>query len=539
MYKSVNKALRTEDIDALYTFRVYITHLRNRIAQLHNELRRKSVTGKANIVRLYRGLKMSKAEIEQMRANEGALISMNGFFSTSRDIEQAVHFATKPSQRQEVVGVLLEIEGNVESNKMIFADIAEFSAFPEEKEVLFDLATVFKIVNIQYDTGKKLWVMQLNGKTSLRFPAVITSMSPTGIDKSSYKVNEYIKNIGKDSEENNFTLLFGRLVRPSAPSVRFHALALAALQMYDMGEYSKSEKYFKRILQNLPQNHPDVPKIYFHLGRVCYLRGLYQPALKYYEDALAVQRRQIAPEKQSLDIARTLHNIGNIYLDQKQTKKALEFYEEALEMKRAKLADCSESPSIATTLSSIATIHRREGRLNDALSLYQQAYEMKKLALPAEHPSIADSLNNLGIVYEDLDEHEQALACYEKSLGIKEKALPASHPSISATLNNMGIIYRKRDEYDKALSCYNQALQIEQSVLSSDHLDIADTYNNLCTLYYVQSIYDKAIDMAQCKLAILRKHYKADDQEVINAENVIREMQEEWDDEKKLLATFS
>ena len=159
----MNKALRTEDIDALYTFRVYITHLRTQIAIEHDKLRRASVNSKSNIIQLYRGLKMTNGEIAQMLDNVGRLVSMNGFFSTSRDVEQAVQFATKPSQRPDVVGVLLEIDGDINLDKMIFADIAQFSAFPKEQEVLFDLGTIFKIVHIEFDRTRNLWVMQLTG----------------------------------------------------------------------------------------------------------------------------------------------------------------------------------------------------------------------------------------------------------------------------------------------------------------------------------------------------------------------------------------
>jgi hypothetical protein len=164
VYRLVNKALRTEDIDVLYTFRVYITHLRAKIALEHDELRRKCRNTKSCMVRLYRGLKMTNAEIHQMRDNNGGLISMNGFFSTSRSKEQALKFATKKSQRNDVVEVLLEIDGNINSDKMIFADIAHYSAFPEEQEVLFDLASIFKIVHVEFDKGRNLWTMQLSGK---------------------------------------------------------------------------------------------------------------------------------------------------------------------------------------------------------------------------------------------------------------------------------------------------------------------------------------------------------------------------------------
>jgi hypothetical protein len=106
---------------------------------------------------------MTIGEINQMVDNVGGLISMNGFFSTSRDEFQARRFATKISRRNDVVGVLLEISVDINHDKIIFADIAQFSAFPQEQEVLFDLATVFKIVHVELDRATDLWVMQLSG----------------------------------------------------------------------------------------------------------------------------------------------------------------------------------------------------------------------------------------------------------------------------------------------------------------------------------------------------------------------------------------
>lgn len=209
----MNKALRTEDIDALYTFRVYITHLRTQIANEHEKLRRPGINSKSNVIQLYRGLKMTNGEITQMLDNVGRLVSMNGFFSTSRDMEQAVQFAMKPSQRPDVVGVLLEIDGDVNLDKMIFADIAQFSAFPKEQEVLFDLGTIFKIVHIELDQTRNLWVMQLTG---LKYKITAKSdqfFAFSGVEKSSYVVNDYIKNVGKEVQESNSTLLLSRLVK--------------------------------------------------------------------------------------------------------------------------------------------------------------------------------------------------------------------------------------------------------------------------------------------------------------------------------------
>lgn len=165
VYRLVNKALRTEDIDVLYRFRVYITDLRTRLAEEHQILReQQSRSIRSSLIRLYRGIKMTREEILQMRDNIGGLISMNGFCSTSRDIEQAIQFAKKGSKQQHVVGVLLEIDGDLSSEQMIFADISQFSVFPNEKEVLFDLGTVFRIVHVEFDKARDLWIMQLTGK---------------------------------------------------------------------------------------------------------------------------------------------------------------------------------------------------------------------------------------------------------------------------------------------------------------------------------------------------------------------------------------
>lgn len=169
IYRLVNKALRTEDIDVLYAFRVYITHLRTQLAFEHNKLRTITGTSKTKILRVYRGLKMAYNEIFQICDNSGCLISMNGFFSTSRNIEQAVRFANKSSQRKDVAGVLLEITGNVVFDNMVFADIGKFSTFPKKQEVLFDLATVFKIVHVEFDQGRKLWIMQFTGRRIFYF----------------------------------------------------------------------------------------------------------------------------------------------------------------------------------------------------------------------------------------------------------------------------------------------------------------------------------------------------------------------------------
>ena len=82
-------------------------------------------------------------ELEQFRSNENKLVSINGYLSTSRVRDIAIRYATDDVTRPDTVPVLYEIDCFRDNDWPIFADVARFSDFPKEKEVLFDIGAVF------------------------------------------------------------------------------------------------------------------------------------------------------------------------------------------------------------------------------------------------------------------------------------------------------------------------------------------------------------------------------------------------------------
>ncbi|CAF3516539.1 unnamed protein product, partial [Rotaria sp. Silwood2] len=89
VYRLVNKALRIEYYEAIY-----------------EEF--KEQNGNSNIILSYRGLKLSSAEINNLKYI-GQTIATNGFLSTSRSRDVAYTFARKGTKRSEVETVILEI----------------------------------------------------------------------------------------------------------------------------------------------------------------------------------------------------------------------------------------------------------------------------------------------------------------------------------------------------------------------------------------------------------------------------------------------
>jgi hypothetical protein len=151
LYRLLNKALRVQNIDALYLFAFFIR-------DLHQQLKRNQYSSPINI---YRGQLMSKKEVQQLKNSMGQLISMNSFLSTTVDREVAIIFSGDTgTPNNDYQPVLFEIQADphIDGSKP-FADITSFSYMNDEEEVLMMLGSIFRLVHIRYEG--QLCIIQL------------------------------------------------------------------------------------------------------------------------------------------------------------------------------------------------------------------------------------------------------------------------------------------------------------------------------------------------------------------------------------------
>jgi hypothetical protein len=97
VYKLINKALRTEDMEVLHTFRFFIIDLCTNLAEKYKEMLELEVPLPSIV---YRGAQMNKTEIDTLQANKGCLIATNSFLSTSRVREVAKFYAGSGKHRE-------------------------------------------------------------------------------------------------------------------------------------------------------------------------------------------------------------------------------------------------------------------------------------------------------------------------------------------------------------------------------------------------------------------------------------------------------
>jgi small subunit ribosomal protein S27Ae/ubiquitin C len=163
IYRLLNKALRTRNVEIVYAFPYFIVDLCQQIHELHWQQIQGTHT---KISTLYRGQLLSAAELENLKNHIGKKISMNSFLSTSRSYEIASLYSGEGKQQPFLKSVVFQINLIIDEPNLImpFCSIEHISRFSEEKEYLFKVGTVFQLISIG-EVRPGVWLIQLKLKS--------------------------------------------------------------------------------------------------------------------------------------------------------------------------------------------------------------------------------------------------------------------------------------------------------------------------------------------------------------------------------------
>ena len=414
LYKQLNRALRTEDISLLYTFRYFIHDLSKHLEQEFQQQREDF----NSLMRFYRGIRLSNGEVKKLEANVGKLLSTNGYLSTTFSKKTALIFAGQSTNNEEEI-VLFEIEYNVdEINSIHSASIVHLSEHPDEEEILFDLDAAFQLQSITRDQSSNVVLVKMKA-----------------VDEGSTITKEYIEQHHKYMSRGSVVLVFG------------HLLA-------EIGEYDKSQNYFERLLKN--PNNEDISFIYYYLGVNRYYQGDYESALKYYQESY--ERLISAVPAREGATAFVLNDIGSIFKIRGQYDTALDYFQRGLKISETH----SNYHIVASLLENIGTIYRIKGDSDRALTYHKRCLHIQEQHLPDIHKEIAKTLANIAVTFGDKDNLDKALEYYQKSLHMKQQCLPAEHPDIATSLHYVGNALNNQGKWDEAIDYYTRALQIRE-----------------------------------------------------------------------------
>ena len=115
---------------------------------------------------------------------------------------------------------------------------------------------------------------------------------------------------------------------------------------------------------------------------------------------------------------------------------------------------------IAMTLHQIGQIHRRSHRYAAALSAYNASLRGMKEVLGSRHGNIAAILGNIGNLYMETGDYDEAFTIYQEVLGIETLHLGLSHPEVAVTLHNIATIECSRGNFSEGVSLYRQVVDM-------------------------------------------------------------------------------
>jgi tetratricopeptide (TPR) repeat protein len=429
LYRLLNKLIRTENINALFKFKFFITDLS---LQLKQKWENDYGPNYCESVKLYRGAELTDAERQKLKC--GSLISPNGYMSTSMSFETACIYA---------INTIFEIEINPLVENLIFANIAEFSEFPQEEEVLFDLGCTFRITSVNHDDQNQRLVVKM-----------------IAVNEAEKLANTFIKTINEKKKTKGYldgliSDFVHKLGYQKGLVLYQHFLTLSIHDRQKiMNNCARYLKLYERCC-----DAANVTILYGCFGWFFTQRAEYDLAIKYCNRALLLIEKKPSSNNIGIELAMIHNTIGWSYYEKEDYELALEW---CLKAKKI-LGNCSY-----IEYSKYAKVLKSEEKLRECSSRNDAEF--------------AEILTNLGCIYCKKSDFEMAIAYCTKSMVILEnfdtqmifsdphgtpassKELDNHHETMAANYEVLADINYQRRDYARALEYYNKALNIFETI---------------------------------------------------------------------------
>ena len=409
LFRIVNAALRTRDAKALYSMRTYIRHLHEQLAGLNSLPRNQDLLSQS--LRLYRGQRISHAEMQNVRDKVGGLMSFPSFLSTSANEGIARLFAGESTEDSAAVVMEIIVDGAMMMENA-FGCIEQFSPFAEsEEEWLFSMDAVFRIEQLEY--RQQTWEMRLR----------LTNDQDENINKFLGHIRKNI-HLSRPNPLVSLCRLFARL-----------------------GEYDKAVE--------ICQNHLDSDGGWEIQATLCDTLALMH-AEENYQDQLILQYHQQALENMTAHVDVDHPILASYYSNLAISLSAANQHEEAVKAYRrsieVELKDAQpDYVSIAYSYDCMATLLQYNLE-NDELALEysKEALKLMSIHLPAKHEDLLSLYASIADLYEAKDQHEEALELLYECLKRRETPPESSARDRAFIYRRIAEIYRKQKNFRKA-----------------------------------------------------------------------------------------
>ncbi|CAF3065182.1 unnamed protein product [Rotaria sp. Silwood2] len=430
LYRLLNKALREQDIDTLYSLRYFIRHLHLQLKDFHSkQISIETTAEREELITVYRGQLIKTEEFERkIRHNLGGFLSVTNFLSTTTVKQLATMFAGNGGE-VDTQSILFQIDINQSVKKFPYANISTESVFGEEEgEILFTMGSVFRILSIE-STATNMWYIHLK----------LTGEE----DKELMNLIEYMKGgLGTFTPEIHLARLLFEMAQYNR-AINFLNIAMQDSQLMEdfiariyiynelgdiysaIRDIDKSEEYYRKVLEidvkHLPEHHPVVMVNYSIRARLHERDNDLEQTLFYHNKMLEISLQH--PEQtECWDANNDYRNIAVIYKKQKRYSEAMDMCRKSLEIQLKILP--YNHPSFSTTYWCIAELFAIQEKYEEENQYLQKALKIQNNSLPSNHPDFIKTYSYLSASYYKLDKFEEALKYLKKANELRLEHLP-------------------------------------------------------------------------------------------------------------------
>ena len=270
-----------------------------------------------------------------------------------------------------------------------------------------------------------------------------------------------------------------------------------------LGLYDQSASLLQSALDKrrtlFGDEHLEVAGSMHRLGDVLKLKAEYEPALQFYQDALALRRKLLGDENG--ETASTMFELADLLGRMGDFPGAEPLYREALAIQRRLSGE--KDAAVARSLEGLGLNLFDQGNADDGVPLLREAVAMQRQLHDEPHPDLAEAMNNLGFVTADNHEAEQL---FREALAMKRILYAdAAHPEIAMGLNNIAFSLHGEGQYGEAELLFREAIEMNRKLLGNDHPDIAMALNNLAFVIRQKGDLQAAISMSRESLDTYRR----------------------------------
>ena len=187
--------------------------------------------------------------------------------------------------------------------------------------------------------------------------------------------------------------------------------------------------------------------VYRREGRLSEAEDLYRRAIATYRDEPAAKYLPVA-----------LHNLGQVLIEQQNTKEADRLLREAIAIWEKQLGP--EHPDVAAGLTSLGILLTSKNKLSEAESVLRRASDIDQKSLLANNPKIGYDRENLAAVAAGRKHYAAAQVLLEEAKAILESCLPPNHPEIGRILARLGEAHLRQGDLEQSETLYQGALTI-------------------------------------------------------------------------------